>query len=234
MPPSPLFPPLMPSRTAPSGASPGSPSVSPSVPPSAPFRASASPPPPHASPHALPPASAPPPCGVPAFEPLRVRGGGGRGLRRAVWRQRRALAAGLALTAAALAATGLGGTGTGAGGDTAYGAGAGGTSGAGGAVSGQVRRPAARLVSAPVRIADAGAVRLLRPGDRVDVIAAGEGGSGAAVRVLAKGARVADVPQAPADGAAGDGALVVLSVPRETAASLAGAGISSRLAVALC
>ncbi|MFB7951500.1 hypothetical protein [Streptomyces sp. NPDC056045] len=160
-----------------------------------------------------------------------MRGGGGRGLRRAVWRQRRALAAGLALTAAALAATGLGGTGAGTGGDTAYGAGA---DGAGGAVPGQVRRPAARLVSAPVRIADAGTVRLLRPGDRVDVIAAGEDGSGAGVRVLAKGARVADVPRAPADGAAGDGALVVLSVPRETAASLAGAGISSRLAVALC
>ncbi|MFF8716388.1 RcpC/CpaB family pilus assembly protein [Streptomyces sp. NPDC015184] len=182
-------------------------------------------------PHASPPASAPPPCGVPAFEPLRVRGGSGRGLRRAVWRQRRALAAGLALTTAALAATGLSGTGAGTGGDTVYGAGAG---GAAGSVPGQVRRPAARLVSAPVRIADAGAVRLLRPGDRVDVIAAGEDGSGAGIRVLAKSARVADVPRSPADGAAGDGALVVLSVPRETAASLAGAGISSRLAVALC
>jgi hypothetical protein len=169
---------------------------------------------------------------VPAFEPLRVRGGG-RGLRRAVWRQRRALAAGLALTAAALAATGLGGTGAGAGGDTAYGAGAG-VGGASGTAPERVRRPAARLVSAPVRIADAGAVRLLRPGDRVDVIAADESGSGEEVRVLAKGARVADVPQDPVDGAAGDGALVVLSVPRETAASLAGAGISSRLAVALC
>ncbi|WP_349632789.1 RcpC/CpaB family pilus assembly protein [Streptomyces sp. ML-6] len=184
----------------------------------------------------MPPASAPPPCGVPAFEPLRVRGGGGRGLRRAVWRQRRALAAGLALTAAALVATGLGSTGAGTGGAPAYGAGGAGAggAGAGGATPGQVRRPTTRLVSAPVRIADAGAVRLLRPGDRVDVIAAGGSGSGADVRVLAKGARVAEVPQAPADGAAGDGALVVLSVPRETAASLAGAGISSRLAVALC
>nr|WP_262375503.1 hypothetical protein [Streptomyces sp. sk2.1] len=237
MPPSPLFPPLTPSHAAASdtlpGPVPGASTGSPPTSSSTPFRASASPPPPtpHVPPHASPPASAPPPCGVPAFEPLRVRGGGGRGLRRAVWRQRRALAAGLALTAAALAATGLGGTGAGTGGDTAYGAGA---DGAGGAVPGQVRRPAARLVSAPVRIADAGTVRLLRPGDRVDVIAAGEDGSGAGVRVLAKGARVADVPRAPADGAAGDGALVVLSVPRETAASLAGAGISSRLAVALC
>ncbi|GAA1291187.1 hypothetical protein GCM10009647_000360 [Streptomyces sanglieri] len=176
---------------------------------------------------------------MPAFEPLRVRGGGGHRLRRALWRQRRALAAGLALTAAALAATGLGGGGTGAGGDAAYGAGAGGTT-----APERARRPA-RLVSAPVRIADAGTVRLLRPGDHVDVITAGEarGGTGAGARVLAKGARVAEVPHTAVDGAAGfegsggstqDGALIVLAVPRETATALAGAGISSQLAVTLC
>ncbi|WP_442810987.1 hypothetical protein [Streptomyces sp. NBC_01217] len=170
-----------------------------------------------------PPAPAPPPCGVPAFEPLRVRGGGGHRLRRAVWRQRRAMAAGLALTAATLAATGLGG-----GGDAAHGAGAGGTAGA---APERVRRPVP-LVSAPVRIADAGTVRLLRPGDRVDVIAAE--GAGADARVLAKGARVADVPRAGTEGLAEDGALIVLSVPRGTAAALAGAGISARLAVTLC
>ncbi|WP_406014548.1 RcpC/CpaB family pilus assembly protein [Streptomyces sp. NBC_00984] len=184
---------------------------------------------------ALPsPSPAPPPCGVPVFEPLRVRGGGGRRLRRALWRQRRALAAGLALTAAALAATGLGGGGAGTGGEAAYGAGAGGEAGAAPA---QARRPA-RLVSAPVRIADAGAVRLLRPGDHVDVIAAGEAGAGTvagtSARVLAKGARVAEVPQAPVGGSVEDGALIVLSVPRDTATALAGAGISSQLAVALC
>ncbi|MGW2084175.1 RcpC/CpaB family pilus assembly protein [Streptomyces sp. NPDC001880] len=183
----------------------------------------------------LPSASpAPPPCGVPAFEPLRVRGGGGRRLRRALWRQRRALAAGLALTAAALAVTGLGGGGSGAGGDAAYGAGAGGEAGP---APSQARRTA-QPVSAPVRIADAGAVRLLRPGDRVDVIAAGEGGTGtgagAGARVLARGARVAEVPQTPAEGSGQDGALIVLSVPRATATALAGAGISSQLAVTLC
>lgn len=181
---------------------------------------------------------------MPAFEPLRVRGGSGHRLRRALWRQRRALAAGLALTAAALAATGLGGGGAGAGGDAAYGAGAGRTTGA---LPERARRPA-RLVSAPVRIADAGTVRLLRPGDHVDVIAAGEGsgagaGAGAGVRVLAKGARVAEVPHSPAGGSEGsdgsdgfteDGALIVLAVPRETATALAGAGISSQLAVTLC
>ncbi|MFD0338224.1 hypothetical protein ACFVH0_05945 [Streptomyces sp. NPDC127117] len=184
------------------------------------------------------PPPAPLPCGVPAFAPLRVRGGGGHRLRRALWRQRRALAAGLALTAAALAATGLGGGGT-AGGDAAYGAGAGGTAGA---APERARRPA-RLVSAPIRIADAGTVRLLRPGDHVDVITAGEARAGTGFRVLAKGARVAEVPHAAADGVAGfegsggsteDGALIVLTVPRETATALAGAGISSQLAVTLC
>ncbi|MGW3637508.1 RcpC/CpaB family pilus assembly protein [Streptomyces sp. NPDC005131] len=134
------------------------------------------------------------------------------------------MAAGLALTAAALAATGLtGGDGGSGAADRARGS----------APEGE-RRPV-RLVSAPVRIADAATVRLL-PGDRVDVIA-GEG-SGADARVVAKGARVAAVPRTAADGAAEypaeGGALVVLSVPRRTAASLAGAGISARLAVTLC
>ncbi|MFE0422927.1 RcpC/CpaB family pilus assembly protein, partial [Streptomyces sp. NPDC058953] len=117
--------------------------------------------------------------------------------------------------------------------------------------------PAPRLVSAPVRIADAAAVGLLRPGDLVDVIAApalpagpGSGGSfgsadaagaGAAgrARVVASGVRVAAVPEPsaasepPADGSVG-GALVVLSVPRPTATALAGAAATSRLAVVVC
>ncbi|WP_349775372.1 hypothetical protein [Streptomyces vilmorinianum] len=103
------------------------------------------------------------------------------------------------------------------------------------------RPPAVRLVSAPVRIADAATVRLLRPGDRVDVIAAppnaplGMGGNagGGEARVIAAGARVADVPRADETRPDG-GALVVLSVPRSTATALAGAGITSRLAVTLC
>ncbi|MFF9401027.1 MULTISPECIES: RcpC/CpaB family pilus assembly protein [unclassified Streptomyces] len=122
------------------------------------------------------------------------------------------------------------------------GTGAGGTAGA---AQERARRPAP-LASAPVRIADAGTVRLLRPGDRVDVVAVGRqedrdedrdgsrGESPDGVRVLAKGALVADVPQPSAEGLAEDGALIVLSVPRSTAASLAGAGISTRLAVVLC
>ncbi|MFD3558601.1 RcpC/CpaB family pilus assembly protein [Streptomyces sp. NPDC058686] len=108
-------------------------------------------------------------------------------------------------------------------------------------------------VSAPVRIADAAAVRLLRPGDRVDVVAAGAGGGageaqgsgGQGGRVVAAGARVSSVPGSSGslgslgspepvdDTAAEGGALVVLSVPRATAARLAAAGATSRLAVTL-
>ncbi|MFG3140037.1 hypothetical protein ACGFZA_28000 [Streptomyces sp. NPDC048211] len=172
------------------------------------------------------PAPAPPPGGVPPFPPLRVRGGGGHGLRRAVWRQRRAMAAGLALTAAALAASGLGSSGAGSGPGPVAGA-----SDASGSASRPVSPPA-RLVSAPVRIADAETVRLLRPGDRVDVIASE--GAGADSRVLAKGARVTRVPSASVGGSMEDGALIVLSVPRATATALAGAGISAGFAVILC
>ncbi len=88
---------------------------------------------------------------------------------------------------------------------------------------------------APVRIADAAAVRLLHPGDRVDVIA-GQGGTERA-RVVARSARVDRVPRSVETdpvGEADGGALVVLRVPRRTATALAGAGASGRLAVTLC
>jgi hypothetical protein len=88
-------------------------------------------------------------------------------------------------------------------------------------------------VSAPVRIADAATVRLLRSGDRVDVIAAQDTAAGGDAEVVARGARVTKVPE-PLDEAAGSGALVVLSVPRATAARLAGASATARLAVTMC
>ncbi|GGM04211.1 hypothetical protein GCM10010129_54710 [Streptomyces fumigatiscleroticus] len=137
-------------------------------------------------------------------------------------------------------------------------------------------RPAAGTVRAPVRIADAATVRLLRPGDRVDVIAAEETATGTRVHVVARRARVTTVPGAggssdsgsssnpggssdsmgspdsvdspdsggssgpeswdsvdSAGGVAGDGALIVLAVPRPTAARLAGASATARLAVTL-
>ncbi|MDG4860159.1 hypothetical protein P8605_18715, partial [Streptomyces sp. T-3] len=58
-------------------------------------------------------------------------------------------------------------------------------------------------------------------------------GGGEASRVVARGARVSRVPEAddvPEQGGQG-GALVVLSVPRDVAVRLAGAGATSRLAV---
>ncbi|MFD6227386.1 hypothetical protein ACFWFZ_10955 [Streptomyces sp. NPDC060232] len=151
---------------------------------------------------------------VPPFPPLRVGRGSGR-LRRAVRRRRRAVSAALAVVAAALA---VGGTEA--------------QASRGGAPPPVVEPPpaAVRMVSAPVRIADAATVRLLRPGDRVDVVAAERAQP---PRVVAAGARVAEVPAAERDVGDG-GALVVLSVPRETARALVGAGAMARLAVTLC
>ncbi|MEU6900684.1 MULTISPECIES: hypothetical protein [Streptomyces] len=150
---------------------------------------------------------------VPSFPPLRVGRGSGR-LRRAVRRRRRAVSAALAVVAAALA---VGGTEAQA---------------SRGAPPPVVKPPpvAVRMVSAPVRIADAATVRLLRPGDRVDVVAAERAQP---PRVVAAGARVAEVPVAE-QGVGDGGALVVLSVPRETAQALVGAGAMTRLAVTLC
>lgn len=174
-------------------------------------------------------ADVPPPCEVPHFDPVRVRGAlplaGRLGRHR-----RRAVAVGLAVTAAALVAAGPRDT------DRSRGHPGPARAAAGTPVPSDdddrpVRqRRAGAKVSAPVRIADAATVRLLRPGDRVDVIAAEETVSGGDARVVARGARVTEVPEPPdGDG----GALVVLSVPRDTAAELAGASATARLAVTL-
>ncbi|MFE5123163.1 RcpC/CpaB family pilus assembly protein [Streptomyces sp. NPDC056669] len=208
----------------------------------------------HPSPTLALPRSAPPARAVPRFDPVRTERSGGFRLRRAVRRRRRAMAAGLALTAAALAAAAPPGRGhTDA------------ESSRVPAPAGEERRggPRPAMVSAPVRIADAAAVRLLHPGDRVDVLstplpdATRTGTSGATARVVARGVRVAEVPgarsghaaagpeaeeaEASGDGALdsdgaldGGGALVVLAVPRADATALAGAAAGSRLAVTLC
>nr|WP_202426379.1 hypothetical protein [Streptomyces sp. HUCO-GS316] len=160
---------------------------------------------------------APATCQVPHFAPVRVRGGRYQ-LHRFVRHRRRAVAAGLAVTAAALVAAGPREA------DRARGH----------PVAEPVReRRAVELVAAPVRIADSATVRLLRPGDRVDVVAAGDATAGGEAALVARGARVTKVPE-PLDGAAEDGALVVLSVPRSTATRLAGASATARLAVTLC
>ncbi|MER6010253.1 hypothetical protein [Streptomyces bluensis] len=166
---------------------------------------------------------APPTCEVPHFAPLRV-GGARYQLRRFVRCRRRAVAAGLAVTAAALVAAGPREAEPSRDGRRARG------HPVVEAVPEQGR--SVERVAAPVRIADGATVRLLRPGDRVDVIAAEEpSADGGGARVVARGARVTRVPAASATES---GALVVLTVPRATAARLAGAGATSRLAVTLC
>jgi Flp pilus assembly protein CpaB len=84
------------------------------------------------------------------------------------------------------------------------------------------------MVATPVRIADAGAVGLLRSGDRVDVLAAAQSPDGTVpptrARAVAQSVSVLSVPRVPA-GAAGDqGALIVLATTRDQAAMLAGSG----------
>ncbi|MEU5251081.1 hypothetical protein [Streptomyces longwoodensis] len=175
-------------------------------------------------------ADTPPPCEVPHFPPVRVRGGR-YSLRRLVRSRRRAVALGLAVTAAALVAAGPV---DGAGRSRGHPADAP-PARTPTAPADPVRRgPPAEPVSAPVRIADAATVRLLRPGDRVDVIAAGQTaigpGTGTGAQVVARGAVVTRIPES---GDVGEGALVVLSVPRSTAVRLAGAGATARLTVAL-
>ncbi|MEU6669731.1 hypothetical protein [Streptomyces sp. NPDC046727] len=198
------------------------PTPPPLSPPTRPPARSPFPPPPFRLPRPLG-TDAPPTCEVPPFDPVRVRGGRYQ-LQRLVRHRRRAVAAGLAVTAAALVAAGPG-TRTEPHGAERTG---------GHRVAEPVRRHATvDLVTAPVRIADAATVLLLRPGDRVDVIAAEDAPAGGGARVLARGVRVTKVPEPP-DGATGSGALVVLSVPRAAAARLVGASTTARLAVTLC
>ncbi|MFE9030336.1 hypothetical protein ACFYOA_29425 [Streptomyces iakyrus] len=162
---------------------------------------------------------------VPRFDPVRVRGGHRSG--RLVRHRRRAVAVGLAVTATALVAAGPRES------DGARGHPRARPPAQTAPVAGEhPTRRTAGSVTAPVRIADAATVRLLRPGDRVDVIAAEGAVPGGEARVVARGARVTKVPE-PLEGAGDSGALVVLSVPRATAARLAGASATGRLAVTL-
>lgn len=187
--------------------------------------------PPSASPSFPPPLPSPRPlgtdapatCEVPHFAPVRVRGGRYQ-LQRLVRHRRRAVAAGLAVTAAALVAAGPRATTNPHSAERTRGH----------PSAEPVRRHSGpEMVTAPVRIADAATVRLLRPGDRVDVIAAQDPATGQDAQVVARGARVTRLPE-PLDDTAENGALVMLSVPRATAARLVEASASARLAVTLC
>ena len=86
-------------------------------------------------------------------------------------------------------------------------------------------------VAVPVRVADPGAVALLRVGDLVEVIAADPQGRSEAV-VVASEAPVVAVPRAT-EGALASGGLVVLAVTDETARALAAAAVSGYLSLAI-
>lgn len=85
-------------------------------------------------------------------------------------------------------------------------------------------------VAVPVRVAEAAVAGLLRPGDRVDVLAASPDG-GDAARTVVSDVAVLAVPVL--DELSADGALVVLAAPSGGASRLAAAAVSSRLSVAV-
>jgi hypothetical protein len=77
-------------------------------------------------------------------------------------------------------------------------------------------------------------VRLLRVGDRVDLLAADPQG-GSAATVVGRDVPVVSIPRATEDspGLTNGGALVVVGVPEEAADTVAQAGVSSFLSVVL-
>jgi Flp pilus assembly protein CpaB len=88
-------------------------------------------------------------------------------------------------------------------------------------------------VAVPVRIADSGAVRLLRIGDRVDVLAADPRGKRPTTQVAVDAPVVALPAGEEAHAGLVDGGLVVLAVTDETARDLAAAGVSAYLSIVL-
>jgi Flp pilus assembly protein CpaB len=90
------------------------------------------------------------------------------------------------------------------------------------------------LVGAPVRIADAAAVALLSPGDRVDVL--GSNDTATQAQVVASDVLVVTVPGGGSEersAALDSGALVVLATTPATARQLAHAATTARLSVVL-
>jgi pilus assembly protein CpaB len=97
---------------------------------------------------------------------------------------------------------------------------------------GLVRAYGAGTVAAPVRIADADAVALLRPGDRVDVLAPDPRGE-APPAVAVSDAPVVAVPEEEEPVDAADGALVVLAVAAEESAQIARFSVLGPLVVVI-
>lgn len=103
------------------------------------------------------------------------------------------------------------------------------------------------LVAAPVRMADADSVTLVRSGDVIDVYAAAgdavlgdpsrtggaASGSSSRARLVADRARVLSVPPRDTPATTADGALLLLAVTPETARTLAGAASAERLSLVI-
>lgn len=108
------------------------------------------------------------------------------------------------------------------------------------------------LVAAPVRVADADSVALVRSGDVIDVYAAAgdavlgtatlddaslaggaAGGTSSRARLVADRARVLAVPHGDTQATTADGALLLLAVTPETARTLAGAASAERLSLVI-
>lgn len=87
-------------------------------------------------------------------------------------------------------------------------------------------------VALPVSLADTAVLRLLRPGDRVDVLAADPQRRRDAVTV-ASDAPVLLVPPRPEASAPGGGGLVLVAVDEATARRVAGHAVASYLSVVL-
>lgn len=92
----------------------------------------------------------------------------------------------------------------------------------------------AGLTASPVRVADADLVALVRPGDRVDVLATAITGDavGSDAEVVGAGLIVVAVPEVGTGGFA-DGALLVVAAPPAVARSLAAATVTSRLSITI-
>ena len=89
------------------------------------------------------------------------------------------------------------------------------------------------LVAVPVRIGDPAAVRLLRVGDRVDLLAADPQAESAA-RVVGRDVPVLAIPRTGAESPGlTAGALVVVGLPDMTAQTVAQASVTSFLSVVL-
>ena len=87
------------------------------------------------------------------------------------------------------------------------------------------------LVAAAVRITDSASVSLLRPGDRVDVLAAVSRDQKALVQHIIRNALVVAVPRPDPENSGSDGALVVLAVTADIATTLARAAVDASLSV---